>query len=107
MGIINWGFWKRKDDPVEIAAKPAEIDHAALQSVFDPNFKKHIPKPPEVILSDYDRVHKYGADGGHIVDLTNNPRKQNDGFAPDHELLTPYNRAHQGTRDGINSLMRR
>jgi hypothetical protein len=87
MGIIQW--WNdrnRSDEPVEIAAKPSEIVQEQ---------------------SDYDRVYKYGADGGHIVDLTNNPRKENDGFVPDRELLTPYNRAHQGTRDGINSLMRR
>jgi hypothetical protein len=89
MGIINWGFFNRKEEPVEIAAKPSEI----VQE--------------QTTQSDYDRVHKYGAEGGHIVDLTNRPRKENDGFAPDHELLTPYNRAHQGTRDGINSLMRR
>jgi hypothetical protein len=90
MGIIQW--WndrKRSDEPVEIAAKPSEI----VQE--------------QTTQSDYDRVSKYGADGGHIVDLTNKPRKENDGFAPDHELLTSYNRAHQGTRDGINSLMRR
>ncbi len=89
MGIINWGFWKRKEESVDIASKPEDV----VQDL--------------TTFSDFERVSKYGADGGHIVDLANKPREKNDGFAPDHELLTPYNRAHHGTRDGINSLYRR
>jgi hypothetical protein len=61
----------------------------------------------EPSISDEIRVGKYIDDGGEIVDLTNRPRKENDGFAPDHELLTPFNRAHEGTKEGLAGIIGR
>ena len=63
--------------------------------------------PPEVDLSDADRVTNYFASGGEIVDLSNKPRIEGDGFPPDQELLTPFNQAHQGTREGLAGMVGR
>ena len=64
-------------------------------------------EPPEVYLSDADRVTNYFASGGEIVDLSNKERLPNDGFVSDHELMTPWNQAHRGTKEGIRSLVAR
>ena len=61
-------------------------------------------EPPEIELSDIDRVTNYFASGGEIVDLSNKERLPNDGFPPDHELLTANNQAHTGTREGLVGL---
>jgi hypothetical protein len=86
MGIIKW-FNDRWNKPEEAAQEAPKVE-------------------PEPVLSDFDRVKNYFASGGKIVDLTNRPRIEGDGFAPDHELLTPFNRAHEGTKAGLNSLVR-
>jgi len=86
MGIIKW--WNDRK------AKPTE----AVQET---------PKDVSVrVLSDEDRVTNYFASGGEIVDLSNKPRIEGDGFPPDQELLTPFNRAHEGSKAGLNALMR-
>ena len=61
-------------------------------------------EPPEIDLSDADRVTNYFASGGEIVDLSNKERLPNDGFASDHELMQPWNQAHTGTKRGLASL---
>lgn len=61
-------------------------------------------EPPEVDLSDADRVTNYFASGGEIVDLSNKERLPNDGFASDGELMQPWNQAHTGTKRGLASL---
>jgi hypothetical protein len=87
MGIIQW--WNdRKAKPAEVAQKTPEVK-------------------PEPILSDDTRVKNYVDGGGEIVDMSNKPRKEGDGFPPDHELLTPFNRAHQGTREGLAGMVGR
>ena len=63
-------------------------------------------EPPEIDSSDEKRVKNYVDGGGEIVDMSNKPRKEGDGFPPDQELLTPFNRAHEGTKAGLNALMR-
>ena len=88
MGIIQW--WNDRK------AKPTE----AVQETPKETSQE---KP---FLSDIDRVTNYFASGGEIVDLSNKPRIEGDGFPPDHELLTPFNRAHEGTKAGLNALMR-
>jgi hypothetical protein len=55
----------------------------------------------EPSISDEIRVGGYIQRGGEIVDLTNRPRKENDGFAPDSELLHPWNEAHRGMKEGL------
>jgi hypothetical protein len=89
MGIIQW--WNDKWNKAEEAAQ-----ETPKETVQD--------KP---VLSDVDRVTNYFAKGGEIVDLSNKPRKDHDGFPPDQELLTPFNRAHTGTRDGIAGMVGR
>ena len=64
-------------------------------------------EPPEIELSDIDRVTNYFASGGEIVDLSNKPRIEGDGFPPDQELLTPFNRAHEGTKAGLAGMVGR
>ena len=64
-------------------------------------------EPPEIELSDIDRVTNYFASGGEIVDLSNKERLPNDGFASDGELMHPWNQDHAGTREGIKDLGRR
>ena len=64
-------------------------------------------EPPEIDLSDEDRVTNYFASGGEIVDLSNKPRLPNDGFASDQELMKPWNRAHAGTKAGIKAMVGR
>ena len=61
-------------------------------------------EPPEVDLSDADRVTNYFASGGEIVDLSNKERLPNDGFVSDHELMTPWNQAHRGTKRGLAAM---
>ena len=101
--MIKWGFWKKdKDD--EVVEKHTE--KPAVQSIFDPNFKKFVPPLPEIQLSDDLRVRGYVASGGEIVDLSNKDRIPNDGFPPDSELLQPFNQAHKGTREGLITLGR-
>jgi hypothetical protein len=101
MGIIKWwNDWKRKQLESEA------IDTSAVQSIFDPNFKKFVQRPPDVGLSDEDRIVNYVADGGEVVDLSNKPRLPYDGFASDGELMQPFNQAHTGTKAGLSSLMK-
>jgi hypothetical protein len=64
-------------------------------------------EPPEIDSSDEKRVKNYIDGGGEIVDMSNKPRKEGDGFPPDAELLTPFNRAHQGTREGLAGMVGR
>ena len=86
MGIIKW--WNDKWN------KPEEA-------------KQEVPAAnTEPVLSDEIRVGRYIDDGGEIVDLTNKPRIDNDGFAPDRDLLQPFNQAHEGTKAGLNALVR-
>jgi hypothetical protein len=87
--MIKWGFWRKQETPPVVEEKTKEI----VQE--------------EPVLTDIDRVTNYFAKGGEIVDLSNKPRIEGDGFAPDHELLTPFNRAHQGTREGLASIVGR
>jgi hypothetical protein len=100
MGIIKW--WNDKwNKPTEVAQeqrKPSEIVQHFLDS--EPIAQD---KP---VLSDDTRVKNYIDGGGEIVDMSNKPRKDGDGFPPDLELLTPFNRAHEGTKAGLNALMR-
>lgn len=56
------------------------------------------------LMSDADRVSSYVASGGEVVDLSNKDRLPNDGFASDHELMTPYNQAHTGTKQGLAAM---
>lgn len=63
-------------------------------------------EPPEIELSDIDRVTNYFASGGEIVDLSNKPRLPNDGFESDQALMTPFNQAHTGTKAGLASFMK-
>lgn len=105
MGIIKW--WNdRKGKSTEVVQDTTKPDDLVLGN----DGKYHTwNKPPEeskVALSDIDRVTNYFASGGEIVDLSNKPRIEGDGFPPDAELLTPFNRAHEGTRAGLNALMR-
>jgi hypothetical protein len=114
MGIIKW--WNdRKAKPVE-----SKLLDSMDKSLYKTNGdfggsdtveSKPIDAPlrgpePKTQMSEVERITNYFAKGGEIVDLTNKPRKENDGFAPDHELLTPFNRANEGTRAGLNALMR-
>jgi len=71
-----------------------EVADDTPQEVKDDN-------PP---IGDTDRVTNYVASGGKIVDLSNKPRKDNDGFLSDHELMTPFNQAHTGTKVGLSRL---
>jgi hypothetical protein len=83
MGIVKW--WNDRWNKPEEAAQES-------------------PKP---VLSDIDRVTNYFASGGEIVDLSNKPRLENDGFPPDRELMTPFNEAHLGTKAGLASMVGR
>lgn len=87
MGLIQW--WNDRK------AKPTEAVQEAPKDV------------PERVLSDEDRVTNYFASGGEIVDLSNKPRIEGDGFTPDQELLTPFNRAHEGTKAGLAGMIGR
>lgn len=89
--MIAWG-WKSllgmgKSPAVE--EKPTKKDDG------------YIDEPPEVILSDAVRVSRYVEDGGAVVDLTNKPRIKGDGFPPDQDLLHPWNKAHEGMKEGL------
>ena len=87
MGIIKW--WNDKwNKPEEVAQKTPEVK-------------------PEPILSEDTRVKNYVDGGGEIVDMSNKPRMKGDGFPPDHELLTPFNRAHEGTKAGLAGMVGR
>ena len=86
MGIIQW--WNDRK------AKPAETVQEAPKAV------------PENVLSDDVRVKRYVEDGGEIVDLSNKPRLENDGFVSDRDLIQPFNRAHTGTKKGLSDLMK-
>jgi hypothetical protein len=88
MGIIKW--WNDKwNKPTEVAQDTP---------------KETVTEKP---LSDIDRVTNYFAKGGEIVDLSNKPRMEHDGFAPDHELMTPWNEAHTGTKAGLAGMIGR
>jgi hypothetical protein len=93
MGIIRWwnDVWNKPSEIVEDRRKPSE----KIQDFIENPIAQDKP------LSDIDRVTNYKASGGEIVDLTNRPRKENDGFAPDNELLHPWNEAHTGMKDGL------
>ena len=96
MGIIKWwnDVW---NNPEGDQRKPSE----KIQDFIENPIAQDKP------LSDVDRVTNYFAKGGEIVDLTNRPRKENDGFAPDHELMTPFNEAHTGTKAGLAGMIGR
>ena len=98
MGIIRWWSdkWNKPSETVEDKRKPSEI----TKDFFDNPIVQEKP------VSDEIRVGRYLDDGGEIVDLTNRPRIDNDGFAPDRELLQPFNQAHEGTKAGLNALVR-
>jgi hypothetical protein len=87
MGIIEW--WNDKWN------KPEEAAQEAPKVITEP------------ILSDDTRVKRYIDGGGEIVDLSNKPRIEGDGFPPDQELLTPFNRAHEGTKAGLAGMVGR
>ena len=89
MGIVKW-FNDKWIKPTEV------VQETPQETVKD--------KP---ILSDIDRVTNYFAKGGEIVDMSNKPRKDGDGFPPDQELLTPFNRAHEGTKAGLAGMVGR
>ncbi len=98
--MIKWGFW-RKDKEVSTIAeerrKPSEIveEFFANPIAQDKSF-----------LSDVDRVAEYRAGGGKILDLTNRPRKEHDGFPPDQEMMHPWKEAHTGMKEGLNRAMK-
>ena len=119
--MINWPWKKEKQAPPEVTEKIKEpYLPVGWESVEDVKPRTHTDEFPfkegqfvpnaseaktDVGTSDSSRVAAYVAGGGEIVDLSNKPRVDNDGFAPDHELLTPFNRAHVGTKEGIASLL--
>jgi hypothetical protein len=121
MGIVKW--WNdRKSKPTEAAQSkitggnmivwgplslPCKKESPATEEKPKEKEDGYIDEPPEIILSDIDRVTNYFAKGGEIVDISNKPRKDHDGFPPDQELLIPFNRAHQGTREGLAGMVRR
>ena len=90
MGIIQWWNDRRSS---KTANEVPELPKETAQE-----------KP---VLSDIDRVTNYFASGGEIVDLSNKPRIEGDGFPPDAELLTPFNRAHEGTKAGLAGMVGR
>jgi hypothetical protein len=83
MGIIKWRN-DRKSKPTEAAQEITK-------------------EKTEPVLSDVDRITNYFAKGGEIVSISkdNEQRRLNDGFAPDGELLHPWNEAHRGMKDGL------
>jgi hypothetical protein len=87
MGIIKW-FSDRWNKPEEAAQEPLTVG-------------------TEHIVGDDTRVKNYIDGGGEIVDLSNKPRKDNDGFPPDRELMTPFNEAHVGTKAGLAGVIGR
>jgi hypothetical protein len=108
MGIIKW--WndrkaKPKEAIEELQVFPKCPGCGANFGHFSDCTGPDTVQPP-VFNNDADRVEYYHASGGKIVDLSNKPRIEGDGFPPDHELLTPFNRAHTGTKAGLNALMR-
>lgn len=78
--------------------------------IFD--FFKKKEKPPAVAvvaeesvpLDEVSRITNHFASGGEIVDLSNKPRKPNDGMPSDQSMMHPWNEAHTGTRSGLNAL---
>jgi hypothetical protein len=98
MGIIQW--WNDKwNKPTEAAQEAPKVEPA-----LPIGWEKVEVK---VFDNDADRVEHYKASGGEIVDMSNKPRKEGDGFPPDHELLTPFNRAHEGTKAGLAGMVGR
>jgi hypothetical protein len=115
MGIIKW--WNdRKSKPVESklldsidkSLYKTNGDFGGSETVESEPIDAPLRGPePKTQLSEVDRVTNYRASGGETVDLSNKPRKDGDGFPPDAELLTPFNRAHQGTREGLAGMVGR
>jgi hypothetical protein len=115
MGIIKWwnDVWNKPAETsqgFEVGSK-APTTRAGMEEMtrkLNPEIKGEPALPIgrekveiKVFDNDADRVEHYKASGGEIVDLTNRPRKENDGFAPDGELLHPWNEAHRGMKDGL------
>ena len=98
MGIIKW--WNEKWNKPEEAVQEAPKVEPALPIGWE---KVEV----KVFDNDADRVEHYKASGGEIVDMSNKPRKEGDGFPPDLELLTPFNRAHKGTKAGLAGMVGR
>lgn len=109
MGIIKW--WNdRKSKSAEVVQEPQEYpkcpDCGANAGHFSTCTGSTV-KQPDTTLSDDTRVKNYVDGGGEIVDMSNKPRKEGDGFPPDQELLTPFNRAHEGTKAGLAGMVGR
>jgi hypothetical protein len=98
MGIIKW--WNDRKAKSTEAAQEAPKVEPALPIGWE---KVEV----KVFDNDAARVEHYKASGGEIVDMSNKPRKEGDGFPPDHELLTPFNRAHEGTKAGLAGMVGR
>jgi len=131
MGIIKWWNDRKikptevvhetpqetvKEDPYEIGSKAPTTREGMeeLMRRLNPGIKGEPVLPigfekVEVHVFDNDaaRVEHYKASGGEIVDMSNKPRKDHDGFPPDRELLTPFNRAHEGTKAGLAGMVGR
>jgi len=120
MGIIKWWNDRRNKSAVE-EVMPCSVEYNQLAEEIrklNPNkqAKGELVLPAgwekvevKVFDNDTDRVEHYKASGGEIVSISkdNEQRKMNDGFAPDHELLTPFNRAHEGTKAGLAGMIGR
>ena len=109
MGIIKW-FNDKFNKSSEAEVKPQEYSKCPDCGADAGHFSTctgSMLKPRDVVLSDEDRIVNYVADGGEVVDLSNKLRKEGDGFPPDQELLTPFNRAHEGTKAGLAGMVGR
>jgi|GEM_PF-2219595 hypothetical protein len=118
MGIIKWWNDRRNKSAVE-EVMPCSVEYNQLAEEIrklNPNkqAKGELVLPAgwekvevKVFDNDTDRVEHYKASGGEIVDLSNKPRLENDGFPPDRELMTPFNEAHLGTKAGLASMVGR
>ena len=107
MGLIKW--WNAKfNKPAEMEVKPQENDKCqdcgADAGHFSHCTGSTVKRLDVTLLSDEDRVTNYFASGGEIVDLSNKPRKPNDGFESDQDLMKPWNQAHAGTKAGIAAM---
>jgi hypothetical protein len=91
-----WPWKKKREDTEDVAeVKPPDVEltTATIQATEG--------------LNDATRVSRYVEDGGEVVDLSNKARLPHDGFAPDGELMQPWNQARVGIKEGIASIARR
>ena len=98
MGIIKWwnDRWNKSAETAQEATK--------VEPALPLGWEKVEVK---IFNNDADRVEDYKASGGEIVDMSNKPRIEGDGFPPDRELLTPFNEAHLGTKAGLAGMVGR